>query len=145
MSRLLPLALASMLLGGCAMPSTESAPSTVVVSDLQHHNFVLQSVDGVAANATRGRGPSIEFGERLHVSGTMCNRFSGFGQLQHGVLTVKNLAMTRMLCSDAQRNQWDGIITQMLHNGAQVTLQQQQLTLSDSTHTLVYTLKDWVQ
>lgn len=145
MTRLLPLALASVLLGGCAMQTTESAQPVVVASDLQHHNFVLQSVDGVTANATQGRGPSLEFGERLHMSGVMCNRFSGFGQLQHGVLTVKNLAMTRMLCSDAQRNQWDGIITQVLHNGAQVTLQQQQLTLSDGTHTLVYTLKDWVQ
>ncbi|MDC6110951.1 heat shock protein HslJ [Serratia rubidaea] len=139
----IPLALASTLLAGCAGGTPAGKP--VQESDLLHHNFVLQSVDGVAANAQQGRGPSIEFGEKMHISGSMCNRFFGNGQLDNGVLTVKNLATTRMMCSDPQRNQWDQIIGSVLNNGARVTLAAQQLTLSDGQHTLVYTLKDWVQ
>ncbi|MFI8417047.1 heat shock protein HslJ [Serratia sp. NPDC078593] len=144
MKKLLSVALATMLLAGCGMSQNKPVNNKVSESDLIHHNFVLQSVDGIAANAQQGKGPSIEFGEKLHVSGSMCNRFFGNGQLDNGVLTVKGLATTRMMCSDPQRNQWDQIIGSVLHNGAKVSLQQQQLTLSDGNHTLIYTLKDWV-
>jgi heat shock protein HslJ len=57
---------------------------------------------------------------------------------------VKNLATTRMMCADPQRNQWDQTIGTLLANGAKVSLNGQQLTLSGSDHQLVYTLKDWV-
>ncbi|MNC49882.1 Heat shock protein HslJ [compost metagenome] len=105
---------------------------------------MLQSVDGVAVEAKQGSGPSIEFGEKMNISGSMCNRFFGQGQLENGVLTVKNLATTRMMCADPQRNQWDQTIGTLLANGAKVSLNGQQLTLSGSDHQLVYTLKDWV-
>lgn len=144
MKKLLSVAFATMLLAGCGMSENKPVNNTLSESDLMHHNFVLQSVDGVAANAQQGKGPSIEFGEKLRVSGSMCNRFFGNGQLDNGVLTVKDLATTRMMCSDPLRNQWDQIIGSVLHNGAKVSLQQQQLTLSDGNHTLIYTLKDWV-
>ena len=48
--------------------------------DLLHHNFVLQSVDGETAKSPAGGGLlNLEFGESLHVSGAMCNRFFGRG------------------------------------------------------------------
>ena len=87
---------------------------------------------------------NLEFGENLHVSGAMCNRFFGQGQLRDGVLTVKPLATTRRLCPDEQRNRWDQVIAAVLENGAEVTLSAQQLTLNGSGHTLIYTLRDWV-
>ncbi|MEX0632145.1 META domain-containing protein [Serratia ureilytica] len=61
-------------------------PHTAVTpGDLLHHNFVLQSVDGENGEATGGRRPAnLEFGENLHVSGAMCNRFFG-RQLRDGV------------------------------------------------------------
>lgn len=64
----------------------------------------------------------------------MCNRFFGSGQLQNGVLTVKNLASTRMLCTDAQRNQWDQTLSAVLEKGAKISLNAQQLTLSGGDH-----------
>ncbi|OKB65335.1 heat-inducible protein [Serratia marcescens] len=134
-------ALAALALTGCSMMQH----TTVAPNDLLHHNFVLQSVDGEAAKLPPGGGLlNLEFGEHLHVSGAMCNRFFGQGQLDDGVLTVKPLAMTRKLCPDDQRNQWDRVIGTVLENGAKVTLSAQQLTLSGSGHTLVYTLRDWV-
>ncbi|AYZ33151.1 heat shock protein HslJ [Serratia sp. FDAARGOS_506] len=134
-------ALAALALAGCSMkPHTAVTPG-----DLLHHNFVLQSVDGEAAKSPAGGGLlNLEFGESLHVSGAMCNRFFGQGQLRDGVLTVKPLATTRKLCPDEQRNRWDRIIGTVLENGAQVTLNAQQLMLKGSGHTLVYTLRDWV-
>lgn len=103
-------------------------------SDLLHHHFVLQSVDVLAVDAKQGSGPNIEFGEKMTISGAMCNRFFGQGQLENGVLTVKNLASTRMMCADPQRNQWDQMIGTVLANGAKVSLNGQQLTLDGDGH-----------
>ncbi|WP_439067437.1 META domain-containing protein [Serratia ureilytica] len=134
-------AFAALVLGGCSM----KPPATVTPGDLMHHNFVLQSVDGEAAKSpTGGVLLNLEFGENLHVSGAMCNRFFGQGQLRDGVLTVKPLASTRRLCPDEQRNRWDRVIGAVLENGAEVTLSAQQLTLNGNCHTLVYALRDWV-
>lgn len=142
MMKPIAVALTTLLLAGCGM-SKNGKP--VTESDLLHHNFALQSVDGVAVKPHRGNGPNIEFGETMYVSGAMCNRFFGNGQLRDGILTVKGLASTRMLCPDPQLNQWDAMIGDVLGNGAKVTLSAQQLTLSGSDHTLVYKLRDWVQ
>ena len=67
-------ALAALALAGCSMkPHTAVTPG-----DLLHHNFVLQSVDGETAKSPAGGGLlNLEFGESLHVSGAMCNRFFG--------------------------------------------------------------------
>lgn len=139
------ITLASVLLAGCGMNQADRQSKNVVESDLLHHHFVLQSVDGLAADAKQGSGPNIEFGEKMHLSGAMCNRFFGQGQLENGVLTVKNLASTRMMCADPQLNQWDQTLNAVLANGAEVSLNGQQLTLSGGDHLLVYRLKDWVQ
>ena len=49
MKKLIPFAMACALLAGCG--SAQTKQHTVVESDLLHHNFVLQSVDGVAVEA----------------------------------------------------------------------------------------------
>ena len=78
------------------------------------------------------------------MSPARCATASSAGQLRDGVLTVKPLATTRRLCPDEQRNRWDRVIGSVLENGAEVTLNAQQLTLNGSGHTLIYTLRDWV-
>ncbi|MEX3239048.1 MULTISPECIES: heat shock protein HslJ [Serratia] len=142
MKKSISVALTALLLAGCGMSQNGK---TVTESDLLHHNFALQSVDGVAVKSRPGNGPNLEFGEKMHVSGAMCNHFFGSGQLQDGVLTVPGLASTRMACSDPQLNQWDWVIGDVLGKGAKVTLSAQKLTLSGSGHVLVYTQRDWVQ
>lgn len=142
MGKYAPLALAAMVSTGCGMSQPDKG---VNENDLLHHNFMLYSVDGVTVAPQPGNAPNLEFGEKMHVSGAMCNRFFGQGQLANSVLTVKNLATTRMLCTDAQRNLWDQVIGKVLENGATLSFGTQRLTLSGSGHTLIYTLRDWVQ
>ncbi|AHG22542.1 heat-inducible protein [Chania multitudinisentens RB-25] len=145
MKKQIAIALATLLLAGCGTGQDNQPSKNVTESDLLHHNFVLQSIDGILVNPQNGQIPSIEFGEKMHVSGAMCNRFFGQGQLENSVLTVKNLASTRMMCADPQRNQWDQTISTLLSNGADVSLNAHLLILNGGGHQLVYTLKDWVQ
>ncbi len=77
---------------------------------------------------------------KMYVSGNMCNGFSGEGKVSDGELKVKSLAMTRMLCHDAQLNTPDATIGKMLREGAHLT--ENQLTLATADQTLVYKLAD---
>jgi heat shock protein HslJ len=105
---------AGMLLSGCVYNSKVSTGA----EQLQHHRFVLTSVNGQAVNAG-DRPLELSFGEKMaitgkmYVSGNMCNGFSGEGKVSDGEL-VKSLAMTRMLCHDAQLNTLDATIGKML-------------------------------
>lgn len=94
MRKFVPVAIIGVLLAGCSgmnqsgnnmNPVTNS--SHVTESDLLHHNFVLVSVDGKPPVKTPE--PNIEFGENMHISGAMCNRFMGQGELKDGILTAK--------------------------------------------------------
>ncbi|KAA1187283.1 heat shock protein HslJ [Photorhabdus heterorhabditis] len=141
MKKILPLATATLLLA----TFQASAVENVSVGDLQHHRFVLVSVNGESAKNQDGRVPTIEFGEKMHVSGSMCNLFMGQGKLKNSILTVKDLASTQMLCADDKLNKWDYLIGKVLADGVKVTLKNQKLTLSHDNNTLVYKLKDYVQ
>ncbi|WP_445374623.1 heat shock protein HslJ [Photorhabdus tasmaniensis] len=141
MKKILPLATATLLLA----TFQASAVENVSIDDLQHHKFVLVSVNGESAKNQDGRVPSIEFGEKMHISGSMCNLFMGQGKLKNGVLTVKNLASTQMLCADDKLNKWDYLIGKVLADGVKVTLKDQKLVLSNHSNKLVYKLKNYVQ
>lgn len=141
-----PVLLATALLAGCRSDSAPRADARLKESDLLHHRFVLVSVDDgpVPQSLGQERAPDIEFGEKMHVSGSMCNRFFGQGELYDNVLTVKGLSATRMLCREPQLNQWDRLIDEVLRNGARLTLHDAELRLSAAGHQLVYARKDWV-
>ncbi|SQC42861.1 Heat shock protein hslJ [Klebsiella pneumoniae] len=108
MNKFAALLAAGMLLSGCVYNSKVSTGA----EQLQHHRFVLTSVNGQAVNAS-DRPLELSFGEKMaitgkmYVSGNMCNGFSGEGKVSDGELKVKSLAMTRMLCHDAQLNTLD--------------------------------------
>lgn len=143
MNKFAALLAAGMLLSGCVYNSKVSTGA----EQLQHHRFVLTSVNGQAVNAS-DRPLELSFGEKIaitgkmYVSGNMCNGFSGEGKVSDGELKVKSLAMTRMLCHDAQLNTLDATIGKMLREGAQVDLTENQLTLATADQTLVYKLAD---
>lgn len=144
MKKFAALVLATSVMAGCAGASDSAQLNA---NQLQHHRFVLQSVDGkpLSAQQNTARLPEISFGENLHVAGAMCNRFMGQGKLTGNTLQVEGMASTRMMCVDTQLNQLDGVISTMLRTGAQVDVAGNQLTLKDNQHTLVYTLADLVQ
>ncbi|MGU3412410.1 heat shock protein HslJ [Enterobacteriaceae bacterium C34A] len=128
----------AMMLAGCVSTSKV----TTQPEQLEHHRFVLESVNG--QNISSKQPLELSFGEKMHISGNMCNRFTGEGKLSDGGLKVKNLAMTRMLCTDAQLNQLDALVGAMLRDGVQVDLTANQLTLATAHDSLVYKLADLV-
>ncbi|MFS2223794.1 META domain-containing protein [Pantoea sp. B65] len=133
MSKILSLALLAVMIGGCQPSSTP-----LNAQQLANQRFVLQSVDGVAPHSHQGQPAEIAFSGDLRISGKMCNRFFGQGELQGNVLTVKQMGTTRMICSDALLSQWDHVVADTLSNGAQVTLEQGNLTLTGGGHILQY-------
>lgn len=132
------LILTTLALAGCAQTSEQK---TVTAKDLENHRFVLQSVNGSAFVAQdSARIPELSFGDKLQISGAMCNRFFGQATLNGDQLKAEGLAMTRMMCSEPQLNELDNQFGQMLSNGAQVSFNGQQLTLKNDQHTLTYSL-----
>lgn len=137
MKNVVTLIALSMLMAGCVSNGKVSVKS----EQLQHHRFVLESVNGKPVTAAKNQ-PELSFGENMTVSGKMCNQFTGQGKLSDGELKVKQLAMTRMMCADPQLNALDGVISEMLNQGAQVDLTANQLTLATAEQTLSYKLAD---
>ncbi|PKH26438.1 heat-shock protein HslJ [Enterobacterales bacterium CwR94] len=137
MKAILTGALAALLLGGCSM----STSKTVDFTALSAKTFVLTAVDNQPVTSAEGRQAEIAFTPEGRVTGAMCNRFFGQGTLNDNTLTVAQIGMTRMLCSDPQQNQWDQLIGEMLPKGVVVTLQGEALTLSGQQHQLVYQQK----
>lgn len=127
---------------GGASAQAESAPAGELTREmLIHHRFVLKRVDGVDFPAQE-RMPVLEFGEGLHVAGSVCNRFVGAGNLQGNVLSVGKMAFTKMLCVDENLNRLEGEVGKMLEKGATLTLKDKILTLSGEGRTLEYELND---
>lgn len=133
---------ATMMLAGCVSSGTKKV--TVQKEQLVHHRFVLETVNG--QDVPPGvKAPELSFNEDMHISGSMCNQFTGKGSLSEGVLKAKKVAMTKKLCTDPQLNQLDATLSKMLHNGAQVDLTADQLTLADDSDSLIFKLADLVQ
>lgn len=138
MKRTVLLIVTSLALASCAQPALQKS---LTVQDLDNHRFVLHSVNGTPFIAKEERHrPELNFGDKLHISGAMCNRFFGQATLQGDQLKAEGLAMTRMMCSDPQLNALDNQIGQMLSTGAHVSLKGTELTLKSDQHSLTYTL-----
>lgn len=133
MKKSILLMLATLAASGCSSDGNRFNEQLLL-----NHYFVLTSVDGKPVEQRAGIRPGISFAPGLRVSGVMCNRFFGQGQLEQDRLKVPQLASTRMLCRDGELNQWEQMLGQVLNAGASVALQQQTLTLNGAGHTLVY-------
>lgn len=137
MKRVIALTGLCVLLAGCVRDGKVSVTSDQLIG----HRFMLENVNGKAI--TPGENPpELRFGEKMAISGSMCNRFSGKGKLSSGELTAKELVMTRMACIDPQRSELDSVIGTVLKDGAQVDLTDSQLTLTTADKTLIYKLAD---
>ncbi|MFJ5982901.1 heat shock protein HslJ [Enterobacter cancerogenus] len=141
MKKIVALSLLSLALAGCVNPGKAS----VQPDQLKTHRFVLENIDGKAVTS-KVTPPEIRFSAQpdislinnIAVSGVMCNSFNGQGKLSEGELKVKNLAMTRKLCTEPQLNALDQTLSDMLRKGAQVDLTEDQLTLATADKTLMF-------
>lgn len=142
MKKTLFLLAAATLLSGCVYNSKVFTGG----DQLQHHRFVLESVNGQPVKDS-GTPLELSFGEKqllnkIYLSGTMCNGFSGTATIANGELTAPDLAMTRKMCSNPQLNELDNTLATMLRKGAQIDLTESQLTLATADQTLSYKLAD---
>lgn len=149
MKKILMSAATLLFITACATEGSEMGKDSNIVTakDLQHHNYVLTEIDGKAYRTKKNAmSPNIAFGEKMSISGEMCNNYFGQGQLKDGVLTAKGVGMTRKFCSDATLNQLDQKISQLLEDGAKVSLEDdgKNLILSNDKTTLKFWLKDYM-
>lgn len=119
----------------------------VTQGDLQHHRWVLESINGVALDAD-GPGntvPELDFGERMSVSGnTGCNRFSGHALLHEDGFQIEQIASTRMACPPAQMD-IETTLLRVLQSESVIRLTvERQLTLESGDVLLIFGLRDWV-
>lgn len=135
---MLVVSLGLVAVAGCANGKTPAQ------SDLLHRRYVLETVDGKPFAATE-RTPDIAFGEGFRVFGGICNRYTGQGELSGNVLTVKQMASTKMLCAEDELNDFEYRFAQMLMAGAVMDLSGDRLTLTQGGHTLVYRFRDRVK
>ena len=110
--------------------------------DLLHRSFVLASIDDKPF--TGEKVPTLEFNEGFRVSGAVCNRYVGQAELKDNTLTVPNMASTKMFCNDKVLDELESSISRMLVTGAKVSLENNVLTLEDSSQKLTFVLKDAV-
>ncbi|MWN31085.1 MULTISPECIES: META domain-containing protein [unclassified Gilliamella] len=124
----------SLVMSGC------NKSNKIQDTDLMHHRFVLIKSNGQPVSLDEQA--ELIFGEKMTITGKMCNQFSGQVTLNKDSINGSGLAMTKMLCSDEQLNQLDYIITQLITNGAKINLNNNQLTLKNNENELIYQLND---
>ena len=114
--------------------------------DLQHHRWLLESIDGVRLDAAVADSmiPELDFGERMTVSGnTGCNRFRGRAVLREQFLVIESMASTRRLCTPVQ-NEVERILVEALGNESLVRINaERQLILRSGRTVLRFRLFDW--
>ncbi|MWN89904.1 META domain-containing protein [Gilliamella sp. Pra-s65] len=124
----------SLVMSGC------NKSNKIQDTDLMHHRFVLIKSNGQPVSLDEQA--ELIFGEKMTITGKMCNQFSGQVTLNKDSINGSGLAMTKMLCSDEQLNRLDYIITQLITNGAKINLNNNQLTLKNNENELIYQLND---
>jgi heat shock protein HslJ len=131
---------------GVAAPAIPAADKTPTPEDLLHRRFALARVDGKDFTVEdRNLHPDIEFNEGFHISGSVCNRYRGPAELKDGRLFAENLVSTRMLCINPELNELEQLFFAMLRAGADISLTDEGLRLSQGGRVLSYARADWVR
>ena len=122
--------------------------SIVTQGDLQHHRWILESINGnnIEAEKSSIKLPEIDFGEQMTVTGnTGCNRFSGRAILHNDQFVIGSMTSTMMSCS-ASQNKMELKLRQILGSESTITIDDKKnLILETELKRLVYRLSDWVR
>jgi len=140
--------LATILLCTLLLGEAGIADIAVTESDLQHHRWVLESIDGEALQLenTESQLPDLDFGEQMHVSGnTGCNQYSGKAVLRDGFFLIESMIATQRSCS-AQQNDIELKLQTVLGHESAISLGPNgSLTRRSASSLLVFRLQDWKQ
>lgn len=133
------------VLSACATNVASDASISVHATNLQHHNWELVQIDGIAINTPENfDAPRIEIGENLTVNGNAaCNNFFGQGELNQDSFRIEQMGMTMKMCPE-QIMTTEMTITQVLSDWSQVKLTESTIVFEGKDHTLTYQLKEWV-
>ncbi len=127
-----------LLLGGC-----QFAP-LVSPADLQHHHWLLISINGAEVPQSATNMVDLEIGEKMTVNGnTGCRQFIGKGQLDANRLSITSLYVTGQNCAPDKAWIEKAILT-TLRSGAMLQRTNNDLTLAGQNYILKYQLADWV-
>lgn len=125
------------------------AESTLVIeSDLQHHRWVLESINGepLPQGETDGMIPELDFGEKMHIAGnTGCNRYSGKGILRNEFFRIESMASTGRLCRPPQNELEITVQTVLVQESTILLDADKNLTLESGSAVLRFRLQDWVK
>ena len=128
----------------------------IEIKDLQHHRWVLHSIDGVELadfarelgfenDATLAKIPDLDFGEQGFVSGnTGCNQFNGQARVVDNSLILSQLATTAMLCPGFS-GELELRLQLLYRNPLVITRDANALILNAVDSKLYYRPRDWVQ
>ena len=118
----------------------------VTQGDLQHHRWLLESIDDkpLDIELLNGMVPEVDFGERMTVTGnTGCNRFSGQALLREEFFVIERTASTRRMSAPAQ-NDVENIMLQVMGAESVVRIgSERQLILESDYALLRFRLFDW--
>lgn len=133
-----------LLLAAC---STNNTADFVKPVDLQHHHWVLSKIDGnEVTKGQMGTIPYLEISEAMQSNGNAgCNGFHGKAEINKdtGQFRIHQMGMTMKMCSgDAMKT--ERIVASTLSAWSTIQLTKDTLELSNTEHTLTYTLRDWV-
>ncbi|MFV9616198.1 MAG: META domain-containing protein [Gammaproteobacteria bacterium] len=125
-----------------------SKTGIVTHGDLQHHRWLLESINGNNINAEKldNKIPEIDFGAQMTVTGnTGCNTFSAQAMLQGDQLVIGPVQSTMMFCTPPQ-NELELKLKQVLNSDPKITMDDKNnLVLEAGDTRLKYRLKDWVR
>jgi porin len=127
--------------------SSAFAQSKVTATDLQHHRWVLETINGDALPATENKGkiPELDFGEQMRASGnTGCNQFNGQAVLRDGFFLIEAMTSTRMMCPPPWGDIEIAVQTALGHESTISLDVEKNLRLRTADTTLVFRLEDWV-
>jgi heat shock protein HslJ len=123
-------------------------PRIVTEGDLQHHRWVLETMNGEALDAIKLNNviPELEIGEQMMASGNAgCNRFFGQASLHEDRFVIEKAATTRMMCPPAQ-NDMEWLILQLLGQESTISIDvDRNLFLKTDETYLKFRLEDRVQ
>ena len=118
----------------------------VTQGDLQHHRWLLHSVDDrqVDAGSIGSQVPELDFGERMTVSGnTGCNRFSGQAVLREQFFRIDPISTTRRLCTPHLK-QLEQTVLRVLGSESTISIDVDRFLVLDSGQTILrFRLFDW--
>ena len=126
------------------------------LEDLQHHRWILHSIDGVELSAYAQelgfdddaplvKVPELDFGEQGFVSGnTACNQFQGQARVIDNSLILSQLATTMMMCAGFA-GELELRLQLLYRNPLVITRDGNALILQGEENRLRYELRDWVQ